>query len=104
MTVVYRIRGRGVVSRDEWCAGSRGWQGGPAMGTVAYSESRPLISEGLGCLRHQVPELRELIRRFGIFGARVLDNGAVEFTSRRGRRDLLRARGLVDADGGYGDG
>jgi hypothetical protein len=35
-----------------------------------------------------------------------LDSGGVELTSRgdRGRRGLLKLRGKIDNDGGYGDG
>jgi hypothetical protein len=70
-----------------------------------YSESDPLISEGLGCMKHQVPEMRRAVERHGLTGVRVRDNGSVELTSRgdAGRRGLLRMRGLVDNDGGYGD-
>ena len=103
MNVVYRINGKRVTS-EQWDA----YQGlglkGVPMGTVAYSESKPLCSEGLGCMRAQVPEMRQIIKERQIQGARVLDNGSVEFTSRAARRELLRVRGFVDNDGGYGDG
>jgi hypothetical protein len=100
----YRINGKRV-TKEEWKATpGKGLAGGCPMGTVAYSETDPLISEGIGCMKSQVPEMRQMIRARGIRGVRVLDNGQLEITSRRGRRDLLRARGLVDNDGGYGDG
>lgn len=54
-------------------------------------------------MRSQVPEMRETIRRHNIKGVRVRNNGQLEITSRRGRRELMRVRGLADADGGYGD-
>ena len=47
--------------------------------------------------------MREVIRKHNIQGVKVRDNGQLEITSRRGRRELLRVRGLVDADAGYGD-
>lgn len=77
----------------------------PSMGTVAYSESKPLISEGLGCMKSQVPEMREAIKKHNIKGVRVLDNGQLEITSRRGRKEVgqMRPIPLHDADGGYGD-
>lgn len=102
----YKINGV-EVSKAEWEArkGVGFKPGQPSMGTVAYSDSKPLISDGLGCLPSQVPEMREAIRRHGIQGVRVLNNGALEITSRRGRKEvgLMRPIPLVDADGGYGD-
>jgi hypothetical protein len=75
----------------------------PAIG--AYSEARPLISEGLGCLPHQVPEMRKLVKERQLTGVTILDSGQAAFTSRGkcGRKGLSNMRGLVDADGGYGD-
>lgn len=101
----YKINGV-EVTKEEWEARKGvGLKGGVPMGTVAYSESKPLISEGLGCLPNQVPEMREAIRRHGIQGVRVLNNGALEITSRRGRKEvgLMRPIPLHDAEGGYGD-
>ena len=68
-----------------------------------YREHDPLISEGIGCMKAQVPEMREVIRRHNIKGVRVRNNGQLEITSRQGRKELLRVRGLQDADGGFGD-
>lgn len=76
---------------------------GVAMVSGAYGEAAPLVSDGVGCMKSQVPELRKTIKRHGIQGAEVMDNGQVRFTSRRARRELLRVRGFVDADGGYSD-
>ena len=69
----------------------------------AYSEAKPLVSEGLGCMKSQVPEMRKAIRDRGIVGAHVKDNGQIEFTSRRARKQVGKMRGLHDNDGGYGD-
>lgn len=102
--IKYRINGK-TVSKEEWDAkkgAGLDFKSAP-LGTVAYSESAPLISDGIGCMRAQVSEYREEVKRHGIRGVRILDNGQVEITSRRGRRDLLRLRGLVDNEGGYGD-
>jgi hypothetical protein len=101
--IKYKINGKSV-TKDEWDARKGvGLRGGVPMGTVAYSESKPLISEGIGCMRSQVPEMREVIRHHNIKGVSVRDNGSLEITSRRGRRELLRVRGLCDAEGCYGD-
>ena len=100
----YKINGK-EVTKEEWDArpGVGLKPGAVPMGTVAYTDTNPLISEGLGCLRHQVPEMRQAITEHGIRGVHVRDNGQLEITSRRGRRDLLRLRGRVDGDGGYSD-
>lgn len=98
----YFINGK-EVTRRSWRARPTKGLGGVPLSVVAYSESKPLISEGLGCMRSQVPEMRETIRRHNIKGVRVRNNGQLEITSRRGRRELMRVRGLADADGGYGD-
>jgi hypothetical protein len=76
----------------------------PPLVANTYREHDPLISEGLGCMKAQVPEMREVIRKHNIKGVRVRDNGQLEITSRRGRKELLRVRGLADADAGFGDG
>ena len=54
-------------------------------------------------MKAQVQEAREAIRQHNIPGAAVHDDGKVQFTSRRARRDLLKMRGLHDQDGGYSD-
>lgn len=102
--IAYKINGKRV-TQEEWESRKGvGLKGGVPMGTVAYSESAPLLSDGLGCLKHQVSEMRETVRKHGIPGVRVRDSGQLEITSRRGRRELLKVRGLCDMDGGYGDG
>lgn len=79
------------------------------MAANTYSEHDPLISEGLGCMRSQVGDMRKMIKSEGIQGVAVLDSGQVRITSRRGRNQLIRTlseiRGINmrDADGGYGD-
>jgi len=101
--ITYKINGK-KVTKKQWDARmGEGLKDGVPMGTVAYSESKPLISEGIGCMKEQVPEMRDAIRKHNIRGVKVRDNGQLEITSRRGRRELLRMRGLVDCDAGYSD-
>ena len=76
---------------------------GPAMTANTYTEHDPLISEGCGVMPSQVGEARELIRQHNIAGAQVRDNGQIQFTSRKARKEFLARRGLVDNDGGYSD-
>jgi len=106
----YKINGK-EVTKEQWDARKGvGLRGGVPMGTVAYSESKPLISEALGCIRSEVPNMRKMLQKEKIQGVRVLDSGQMAITSRSGRKELMRvlseARGckLVDAEGGYGDG
>lgn len=99
--MIYRINGK-EVSRQEFLKGARA-NGIPPM-TNTYRGHDPLISDGLGVMKAQVPEMREAIARRGIQGVRVKDNGQLEITSRRGRKEVLRMRGFVDNEGGFGDG
>lgn len=110
MTIKYKINGK-EVTKAEWDARKGvGLRGGVPMGTIAYSESKPMISEGLGCMRSQVQEYREMVKEEKIRGVAYLDSGQARITSRDGRKALMDAinkrRGcrMVDADGGYGDG
>ena len=68
-----------------------------------YRDHDPLVSEGIGCMKSQVPEMRAAIRKHNIKGVTVRDSGQLEITSRQGRKEVLRMRGLHDADGSYGD-
>ena len=64
------------VTREEFCAGARpNWLAGPPMTANTYREHDPLISDGCGVMKAQVPEAREAIRKHSIQGAQVLDNG-----------------------------
>ncbi len=79
------------------------WLRGPFMMANTYRAHDPLVSEGLGCMKSQVPEMRQVIREHNIQGVTVRDSGQLVITSRQGRRELLKVRGLADADGMYGD-
>ncbi len=100
--MIYRINGK-VVSRVEFLRTRAKSVGVPRL-TNTYRGHAPLLSDGLGCMRAQVPEMREAIARRGIQGVRVRDSGQLEITSRRGRKEVLRMRGFKDNEGGFGDG
>lgn len=103
--VSYTLNGR-QVTKEEFQKGSKdNWLEAPPMTANTYTEHDPLISEGLGCMKSQVPEMREAIKRHGIQGVQVKENGQLVITSRRGRREVgqMRPIPLHDADGGYGD-
>ena len=101
--IAYYINGK-EVTRDQFMAGARrDWLQRPPMVANTYTEHDPLISDGVGCMKSQVPEMREVIRKHNIQGAQVLPNGQIRFTSRRARKELLRVRGLCDNEGSYGD-
>jgi hypothetical protein len=98
-----RLNGKEVSPAEFHRGGPIGGKG-VAMGTMAYNTAKPLVSEGVGCMKAQVPEMREAIREHGIVGAHVRDSGQIEFTSRKARKQVLKMRDLLDNDGGYGDG
>jgi len=104
--VVTKYNGKVVTKQqlDDLMPPKDNWLDGPAMTANTYTEHDPLISEGCGVMRSQVGEAREQIRRHGIQGAQVHDNGQIRFTSRRARKEYLKMRGLRDNDGGYSDG
>lgn len=103
--VSYTLNGK-QVTREEFLAGSRKdfLSGSDFFVPNTYSAHDPLVSDGMGCLKSQVPELRKVIKQHNIQGVSVKDSGQLEITSRRGRKELLAVRGLVDSDGGYSDG
>lgn len=101
--ITYVLNGQ-EVTKEEFAAGSRqDWLQGDFYVPSTYRDHDPLVSDGLGCMKSQVKQLRETVRQHNIQGVRVKDSGQVEITSRRGRKELLAVRGLVDNDGSYGD-
>ena len=79
------------------------WLEGGQQIPNTYRDHDPLVSEGLGVLKHQVEEAREEIKKHNIQGVAVRNSGQLEITSRRGRQEYASMRRLVDLDGGYGD-
>lgn len=102
MSVTYKHNGK-EVSRTEFNK-TRAKKLGVPMAANTYRGHDPLQSDGLGCMKQQVPELRRVIQKHNIPGVVVKDNGQLEITSRRGRKELLRVRGFCDNDGGFSDG
>ena len=97
----YKLNGT-VVSREEFLAGQRSQLFAPMVSNT-YQPHDPLLSDGLGCMKAQVPEMRAAIKKRNIQGVVVRDSGQLEITSRRGRAEICEMRKLNDADGGYGD-
>ena len=81
----------------------------PAMTANTYTEHDPLISDALGVMKSQVPEMRKTLEKEKIPGVAILDNGQARITSRRGRNALMalyetmRGNKMHDIDGGFGD-
>lgn len=103
--IKYKLNGR-IVTKEEFesqVKPKKNWLDRPAMATDTYSEHDPLVSQGCGVHRSQVGEARQMIRKHGIQGASVRDDGAILFTSRRARKEFLTHRGMKDLDGGYSD-
>lgn len=100
----YEIEGREVTAEEYYDHhGTPEWLRKPFQTAHTYRDHDPLLSEGLGCMKSQVGEMREVIRKHNIKGVTVRDSGQLEITSRRGRRELLKVRGLCDNDGCYSD-
>ena len=101
--VRFKINGE-FVTKEEWDAHESPVAGnGIPMTNSAYSDSKPLVSEALGCMTAQVPEMREQIKERGIQGVKVRNDGQLEITSRLGRKQVCAMRGMRDNDGGYSD-
>ena len=104
-----KINGREVTPAEFHRRGPVGGDG-VAMITNTYSTAKPLVSEALGCMKSQVPEMRRLVESEGIQGVQITDSGQAELTSRRGRNHLMRVLTEIrgnqyhDIDGGFGDG
>ena len=99
----YFVNGKEVTA-EEFRAGRKSdWLEAPPMTANTYRAHDPLLSDGIGCLKSQVPEMRNVIKQHNIQGVAVKDSGQLEITSRQGRKELLRVRGLVDNEGSYGD-
>lgn len=101
MKIKYRINGKDV-SKKEFRKRKPKPLGAP-MVSHTYRAHDPLLSDGIGCMKSQVKEMRQEIRNRNIQGVLVRDNGQLEITSRRGRREVMRMRCLADADAGWGD-
>lgn len=99
----YTVNGK-ECTREEFLKGANDdFLKAPPMATDTYSQHDPLVSDGLGCMKSQVKDLRDVIRKHNIQGVQVKNDGQLEITSRRGRKELLAVRGMVDNDGSYGD-
>ena len=103
-SVKYIINGKRVTRAEFLRHKKADWLKGTFMTAHTYRAHAPLLSDGIGVMKAQVPEMRAAIARRGIQGVRVKDNGQLEITSRRGRKEVLRMRGFRDNDGGFGDG
>jgi hypothetical protein len=100
----YVVNGKEVTREEFSQQVAKDWLSGPFMTAHTYRDHDPLLSDGIGVMKSQVPEMRQAIRKHGIKGVTVRDSGKLEITSRQGRKELLKMRGFVDQDGGYSDG
>ena len=103
-TVVYKINGKRVSKRQWDRRKGRGLAGGAPLGTVAYSETKPLNSIALGCHPDLVREYNDAARRQNLTGIKWANDGSCQITSRSDRAKWLRSQSQHDADGGYSDG
>lgn len=109
--IVQKYNGKVVTQEelDKLLPRKKDWLEAPPMSANTYTEHDPLISEALGVMRSQVPEMRKTLEKEKIPGVSILDNGQARITSRRGRNQLMKLyeemRGMKhhDIDGGFGD-
>lgn len=107
MSVVYKINGKPVTKRQWDKRRGRGLalrSRRAPMGTVAYSESKPLDSLALSCHRDVAADYNARAKLLGLTGIKWDHNGDCHITSRRDRARWLRSQEQHDAEGGYGDG
>ncbi len=109
--IVRKYNGKVVTQKelDKLLPPKKNWLDGPSMTANTYTEHDPLISEALGVMKSQVPEMRKTLEKEKIPGVAILDNGQARITSRRGRNKLMelyekmRGNKMHDIDGGFGD-
>ena len=109
--IVQKYNGKVVTKEelDELFPPKEDWLDGPSMTANTYTEHDPLISEALGVMKSQVPEMRKTLEAEKIPGVAILDSGQARITSRRGRNQLMqlyekmRGNKYHDIDGGLGD-
>ena len=94
------LNGREVTPEEFHKDGPVGGRGIP-MVSRAYSDAKPLISEALGCLPNQIPEMKETLEKHSIQGVKVNPSGSLSITSKAGRAKLMKVKGQHDGDGGY---
>jgi len=70
---------------------------------MAISEGTPWKSQSCGCHPTQVKQFNEDMKRHGIQCAHMHNDGTLECTSRKARKNVMKMRGLFDKDAGYGD-
>jgi hypothetical protein len=100
MKVVYKINGK-TVSRAEFMRDAKGLEGGVPM--ISPAKNWPMVSMAAAVDPSQVAEYNDFYKQHGITGARHRPDGMLVLDSRSARKAMLRARGLRDNDGGYGD-
>lgn len=101
MAVAYKIRGKGEVSRDEWCKDSAGVEAGTHV-AGSPATAGPIISKFLSVPKRFVEEFNEIYRKEGISAFHHPD-GVLEMTGKQARNAVLRIRNARDCDPGYSD-
>lgn len=74
----------------------------PHMGQ-AYNTANPLVSLSLSCHPESAGEYNSAAKELGLTGIEWDRQGRCLITSRKSRREWLRANHQHDGDGGYGD-
>ena len=69
----------------------------------SISEKKPWKSRSIGCHPSDVKAHNEELKRKGVQNAHIGPDGHAVAHCRKGRNELLKAYGMIDRDGGYGD-
>ena len=95
---VYRLNGK-TVSRKAFLAQKRGLSDGVPM---TASHKWPMRSTFGGVHPNQIGKARQRCEECGV-KVKFYQDGDVEWSSRKNKKDYLRALGYCDRDAGYGD-
>jgi len=67
------------------------------------SDSKPWVSQSMGCHPSQTKQMNEDLHKAGITGAYMRKDGTLECSSRKARKEAMRFYSMFDRDAGYGD-
>ncbi len=60
---------------------------------------KPKVCEASGCHKDQVPAERDVVKRYGLKGVRVRDDGCMEYDSSRAEKSYLKLYNMHNRDG-----
>ena len=70
--------------------------------TQSISEKNPWVSNSMGCNPKDREKHMEDLRKHGVKNVEINEKGQLIAYSQKGRNEALKAYGMIDRDGGYG--